>query len=75
MGEELRCQFYRGWKFPQKLVVFIKDECVLVKLPRGQPDLEMVVVERKKFVIRFAPQGKSAFSFIVQQHLEQFSDA
>ncbi|HEY87977.1 MAG TPA: hypothetical protein G4O06_08160, partial [Dehalococcoidia bacterium] len=63
------------WKFPQKLVVFIKNECVLVKLPRGQSDLEMVVVERKKFVVCLALQGKSAFSFIVQQHLEQFSDA
>ena len=62
-------------KFPQKLVVFIKDECVLVMLPLGQSDLEMVVVERKKFVVCLALERKSAFSFIVQQHLEQFSDA
>ncbi len=65
-SEELRCQFYRGWKFPQKLVVFIKGECALVKLPRGQSDLETVIVERNKLVVCLALQGKSAFSFIVQ---------
>ena len=63
-SEELRCQFYRGWKFPQKLVVFIKEECVLVKLPRGQSDLEMVVVEHEKFVVvlRFRESRRLALS-------------
>ncbi len=48
---------------------------MLVKTALCQSDLEMVIVEREKFVVCFALQGKSAFSFIVQQHLEQFSDA
>ncbi|MFC2003150.1 hypothetical protein ACFLV4_04310 [Chloroflexota bacterium] len=69
-GKELRCQFYRWWKFPQKLVIFIKEECVLVELSRRQFDLEMVVVERKKFAVCLALQGKSAFSFIVQEYLQ-----
>ena len=48
------------------LPVFIKDERVLVKLPWCQSDLEMVIVEREKFVVCLTFQGKSAFSFIVQ---------
>ena len=75
MSQHSAMQFYRWGKFPQKLVVFIKDERVLIILPQGQSDLEMVVVERKKFAVCLTLEGKSAFSFIVQQHLEQLSDA
>ncbi len=65
-SKKLCCKFYRWWEFTQKLPEFIKDLGVLVKLPQRQSDLEMVIVEREKFVVCLALQEKSAFSFIVQ---------
>ena len=56
------------------MVKLIKELFVLVKLPRGKSDLKIFIVKRKKFVVCITFQGKSAFSFVVQQCLEQFSN-
>jgi hypothetical protein len=75
LRQELKAVFLVKCKLAEKRLEYIQYSSLLRELDRGKYNLRQVKVGSEKLMVCFRPVGKPALCLVVQEDLQQLSDA